>query len=308
MLRYLKYRGMRFLAPDGVSTGATGNPGANQGGATEGGGTAPVDPFAGIDVNDLDVDSRKVIEKAKEEFATLQKNFKVAEAGRLAEEQQRKIFQGKHDQLAAKLGQQNQVDPEEQLRKKVVDILISKGIPQVQAETQAPVFIELNKEFAATLKGELGRDLAPFTGSVLNQQATSAWHQAMEQDSQGRVAALQNPEVAQAVWTEVQNMVNAGQNVTPQTILNLRGMIYTDYLEKGGEPVSAMQNTPPPSRLPNVGRPTYPGGGNMPQRPMQADPNAPRYQLNAETSDAMRRVVNGEWGKFTKQFPKGGNR
>jgi hypothetical protein len=290
---------MRFHSPDV----GTGSPGANQGGATsvDSGVTAPVDPFAGIDLNDLDVETRKTVEKAKAEFASLQKKFEDTEKARKVEEEQKKGFQKRYDEMFAKQGQQTPPDPEVQLRKEVVQLLISEGLPPAQAEAQAPIFIKLNARFAENLKKDIGRDLAPFAGSVLSQQATTEWHKAVEADAQGKVAALQNQEVAQLVWDEVQNMVKAGQNVTAQTILNLRGMIYTDYLEKGGEPTQ-MQNTPPPTRLPNMGRTSYPGGGSVPFRPQQTDPNAAKHSLNQDTLAALE-AVQKDWGHNSKQFP-----
>jgi hypothetical protein len=270
--------------------GATGSPSANQGGAVTSDGVSNVDPFASIDMDDLDPDTRKAVEASKLQFATLQKQNQQEAAARQHTERQAREFQSKHDALAAQLRQMTggAQPPASNLESRLEKILLDKGITPEQAKVQAPLFSALLGEFGTELKGQIGGDLAPFANSVLQTEANNAWQLVANQD---KLAALQIPEVAQKTWDSVQTLLAQGQNVNVSTIKNLRNMFYTEHLEAGNQPAPIMSNhNQPPTNYPNIGRSTYPGAGSSPSRPPVIDHNAPRTTLNSDTHAALANV------------------
>jgi hypothetical protein len=172
--------------------------------------------------------------------------------------------------------------------------------------------------YGLTLKAEIGRDMAPFAGSVLQAEATAAWQAAVQSDTFG---AMQIPEVAESVWAQVQNMVGQGQAPTAKTVANLRSMFYMEHCEKTGvvpgvgvqppqgqqqqlpPPMSQQYQQPPSVPMPAIGGLRYPGAGAVPHRPPVVDPNAPKYSLDAATSAALQTVF-GEWNVKPKAFQK----
>lgn len=314
MLRYNKYSRI-FLAPPNDPTGGSGpsgNPAANQGGGTESSqGSGTVDPFAGLDLDDLDPAARAVIEKVKTEVASLQKKAADEAAGRIVEEKQKREFQSKFDQLQVQVskltgGNGQTVSPADQAKaqhlEKFTQILVGKGVAEPQAKVQAELMLDMMTEFGTSLKGEIGRDLAPFAGSVVQREAESAWANATQNDP---VGTLQIPAVAEQAWAQVQILVQQGQQVTPETIKNLAGMAYLQHLEKGGKTNESVQQQPPQQQqqLPNIGRTTYPGAGAAPFRPPISNPNAPKHILDPDTDRALQSVMS-RWDVKPKAFRK----
>lgn len=308
MLRLTQKLGMKFLATGEPSGGAgsVGNPNANQGGASETNDPASMaDPFAGLDMDDLDPQVRAHLEKGKVQFATLQKRLADEAKAREQQENLARSFQGRYDQLQAQLGKvtnQTPVDPAEAARQQQLDkmtkILVSKNVPAESARAQAEIMVEMMGEFATTLKGEIGRDLAPFASSVVQREAEFAWQQVLQTDNTG---ALQIPEVANATFAQVQTMVERGQQVTPEVVKNLTGMMYFDHLQKGGAiATSASQQVNSP-QLPNFGRTTFTGAGHAPTRVMPVDPNAPKHQLDSATNAALQSVMS-KWEVKPKAY------
>lgn len=301
MIRYNKFSNI-FLAQEGATGGggSAGNPAANQGGASDaGGGDVTVDPFAGIDLDDLDPATRKVMEAAKTSFASLQVQAANEKKAREHSERLARDFQGKHDGLAAQLqkltsGGPPAGDPQVELLAKFTATLVAKGVTPEQAKVQAPLMLEMMQTYGETLKGEIGRDMAPFAGSVLQNEALASWNAALANDKFG---ALQVPEVAESVWAQTQTMIGQGQSVSPATIKNLTNMFYMEHLEKtGGQPPTTMS-----PQLPNVGTLRYPGAGHSPSRPVVVDANAPRYTLDAGTNAALQSVMS-RWDVKPKAY------
>lgn len=287
----------RFFAAD---TGA-GASGAGGGAASDP--NATIDPFKDLNLDDLDPDTRKVVEASKTTFANLQADIaKRAEKEKKLEELARN-FQSKTDALTAQLeklkGTTQPPNPNEVRAKKVEELFIKRGVPPDVAKTQAPLFAEMFGELGEELKGQIGRDLAPLGTSVMQGEATRAWQQALTIDKLG---ALQNPQIAQKAWESVQQMVQAGQPVTAETIINLRNIYYTEHLETNGQvnpPMNPNNTNFPP--MPNFGPPGFSGGGHSPTRPITNDPNAPKHKLNEDTAAALA-AVQRTWGIK----PKGG--
>lgn len=302
-MRYLDQSWTRiFLAPPNDPAGG-GNPAANQGGGQQqqDSSTAFKDPTANIDLDDLAPDVRAVIEESRKGFASLQEQAAKAEEARKLEEKRRVDFQSKFDQTRVQLekitgGQQQQADPKVAQQQAFEQILIKKGVTPEGAKIQAEIMLEMMGTFGETLKDQIGRDLMPIASTIINREAEFSWQQAVAMD---KVGALQDPQIAQHVWEQVQGMVQNGQQVTPLIVQNLAGMAYFAALQEGKiQPQQQQQNnvTTQQHQLPNVGRLTFSGAGATPLRPPQVDPNAPRYQLDSAT-DAALQVCMSQWAK-----------
>lgn len=294
------------LAPEssggGGGSGPAGNPAAQQGGAGEATPPSDTDPFAGIDLDDLEPATRKVIEASRIQFAASQKRATEAEAARVKSENEARLFQQRHDQLkhqvdkltGAGAATQDPVEVAKAERiSKLTHILVSRGVPEQQAKGQAEVMFEMMGEFGTALKNEIGRDFAPLTTSVVMRDAESAWSQALASD---KVGALLIPEVHQATLAQVQIMVDQGKQVTADIVKNLSGMFYLKHLETGASASTTTVTTP---QLPNIGRPSF--GGGQPLRPPIIDPTAPRHQLDAATDAALQSVYS-KWDVKPKAY------
>lgn len=280
MRKYYKNWKRIFLKPDADPAGgggSQGNPGANQGGgAADDGSSAFVDPTANIDLDDLTPEVRSVVEASRKGFATLQKQAADAQQARLAEEQRRKDFQSNYDKLRVQVegltrgGGNNgggNTDPRAARLQQFTEILKKKGVSEQHAPAQAEIMLDMMENYGEALKAEIGKDLSPFANTIVEREAQFAWQQAVATDKTG---ALQNPELSQIVWDQVQTMAQNGQQVTAQIVHNLTGIAYFAHLQKGGNVLEPNQpNTMQPQQqpLPNVGRMTYPGSGAMPSRP-----------------------------------------
>lgn len=287
MLVYRK-NWMRFFAADKATAG----PGSQQGGAVTDDGTATVqDPFAGIDLDDLDEGTRKTIQDAQAKFATLQKEAEETKRIALATEKQAREWQGRYDKMQADIkkaggGADAQQDKQNALLTQMEQTMIKRGVSPEQAKIQAPMMMEMMESYGTSLREQIGRELAPMAGSVMQQEATNAWNEALSKDKLG---ALQNPEIAKQVWANVQSLINTGQPITAAVVTNLRNMAWAEHVETNGVPPTTqpMPNYSQPPQLPNFGGGGYPGAGVNPYQPAIVDPNAPRTQVNSDTHAAL---------------------
>ena len=232
MLLFNKYRGWNIFR--GADTGGgVGNPAASQGGqAPTENGDSSNDPFSVIDFDDLPPDIRANLEKAKAEFATLQTSLRSEKERVLRVENVARGYQSQADQAKAqllRLTPQTPQDPRAAELSKYEKILISKGVSAENAKVQADIMVEMFGAHAEQIKQEIGRDLAPMAGSVLQREAEQSWEVATTQDKSG---AFQIPEVAQKVWDNVQQMTQNGQSVNAATVVNLKRMFYAEHLEE----------------------------------------------------------------------------
>lgn len=302
-----------FLAPDDGTGGGGGSANANPPGQQQqqqqqaGSSATFVDPTASLDLDDLEPEVRKIVEESRKGFASLQKQAADTEAARQLEEQRRKDFQSNFDKLQAQVkqltggqGGNTGADPRKQQLDKMTEILVKRGVSTTNAPIQAELMLEMMTEFGQTLKAEIGADLRPFASSIVSREAEFAWSAIQQSDKTG---AINIPEIAQIVWTQVQTMADQGQQVTPAVVQNLLGMAYFAHLQNGGAPAGQQQQQQqqPPrmqqqTNLPNVGRLTYPGAGNAASRPAVNDPNAARTALDPDTDAALQTVL-GTWAK-----------
>lgn len=293
--------------------GGTGNPASQQAGAQNPSQTAIEDPYAGIDLDDLDPEVRARIEKSKTQFAALQKQAEDAQKLANQRDEAARKWQANYDRAVAQAkqvggdGQPTADDADKALIAKMEQQLIQGGVTPEQAKLQAPIMTGMMKVYGQELKAQIGQDLAPFAGSVLQQEATNSWNLAMQQDTLG---ALQVPDIANKVWQGVQSLIQNGQAVTPQTVTSLKHMAYAEHIEKNGPlPTPQQQQTqqfpthvqqPPVPTYPNFGGGmSYPGAGAAPQLPPQHNPNAPRTSLNGDTHAALLATF-GKMGKIPK--------
>lgn len=291
-----------FHSPDTDPVGAA-NPAANQGGGGGGGNdslTTFTDPTAGLDLEDLDTDTRKIVEESRKGFAALQKQAADSEAARKNEELRRAHFQSNFDKVRVELErlnggrQQQQADPRSERLAQLEGILVKKGVAAENAKVQAELMLDMMTAYGEGLKAEIGSDLRPFASTIIAREAEVAYGQSAQSD---RVGALGIPEVAKIVQDQISEMVEHGQQVTKGVVDNLLGMAYFAHLQKGGQP--PQQTTPvqqQQQQLPNVGRLTFVGAGSSPAQFRAPDPNAARTTLDSDT-DAALQVVFGTWAK-----------
>lgn len=283
--------------PSGSGAGSVGNPAAQQGGVSD-------DPFQGLDLEDLDPATRKVIEDSKAKFASLQKTVADKTAAVEQADKQAKHFQALYDRDLAEFKKGHAPtppDPQVEQIGKLTKILVSKGVSPDNAKVQAELMHEMMGEFASTIKADIGRDLAPLATSVVVREAELSWSQAEAQD---RVGVFAIPDVTTQARTQVQALIDQGSQVTPQIINNLVGMAYLQHLQKGGAPAGASAEPMPQPQLPNIGRSSFTGGGAQPFRPTVPDPTAPKHRLDAAT-DAALQTVYSKWDVKPKAFRGG---
>jgi hypothetical protein len=308
---------MRFMNSN--AGGGGGNPASQQAGAANPSQTAAEDPYAGLDLDDLDPEVRARIEKSREQFATLQKEHEKAQQVAMQRDAQARKWQADYDRAMAQIKKvggdghpaDEAAEADKALIAKMEQQLIQGGVSAEQAKIQAPIMTGMMKVYGQELKAQIGQDLAPFAGSVMQQEATNSWNVAMQQDKLG---VLQIPEVANKVWQGVQSLIQQGQPVNPGVVTSLKHMAYAEHLEANG-PINQQQQQqqqqqppqfpvhqqqPPAPSYPNFGGGmSYPGAGAAPQLPAQHNPNAPRTSLNSDTHAALLATF-GKMGKIPK--------
>jgi hypothetical protein len=267
-----------FHAPDG-----TGAADANQGGAKV---EIVDDPFAKMDFNDFDPETRKLVEAAKTKLTSLQESVTQAEAKIKLGELQAQKLQSERDKLKAGTATPELTGREAHLAT-FQKILGARGVPETQRVPQSELMLELMEEFGKTLKQDIGRDLGPLASSVISREAEFAYSQAEQTDKLGM---LQVPEVAKQVQEQITAMVQSGQPVSSQVVKNLASMVYTQHLEANGGTPNLQQSQS--SVLPNFGGRVSGNHAYKPQQPQGKQASV----LDADTDRALQ-VVMGEWFK-----------
>lgn len=318
MLYYTREWVRRFYPPDnGASSGAAGNggnPASNQQQQQQ----TPPDPFAGIDVDSLDAESRAALERAKTEFATLQTRT-------TGYEQSIRQHQSERDKAQAELrrvretvtGPTDHGQPKMQTTEdRVFAQLIADGLDAAAARPQAQTMAKILDAERAQLQQQLGQQFAPVAAIALQSDAQQSFSAAMATDHFGWT---QVPEVCELVWQGALQLAQNGQQADVQTIKNLAAMHYITYTEKNPQVFATLQNggnqpnngmiqpsVPPtiPFRQPNIATGfSYPGA-HFAGRQVQTQPNnGARTVMDAPTTAAMN-AVNQQW-KNMGLNPKG---
>lgn len=328
MLKYLLTGGglpWRFLAPDagggsggaGASSGQSGN---GAGGEGSGGETIKT-PFDDLPWDDLPEEDRTKMEKAKADFvATVQQNQKLSTDLEKTTQQARQ-FQSRLDRIEAQAKkEQKSKEKADPYLDVVTEELRGAGYTPEQIEAQAPVFARMFQRIGGVHKQEIGADLAPLAGTVLAQQATTAFQDAYASD---RLGMFQVEAVSNQVWELVRGRVENNQPTDAQVVLNLAKMVWADHVAEHGMPEgftpagggsggagAVLPNQPPIPGMRTGGFARTGGGGGM--RPIASptpEKDAPRHQLNDDTRQALAqtfRSMGSDTGVMPKAFKTAG--
>lgn len=249
------------------------------------------DPFKGIDLDLLDDATRAKIVEAQKSFATIAKDAKEATGLRAqASVHQAEIEKIRSQAIPTPLQKQSASPTfEDEVRQSYIDAGITD--PKV-LEANVKLQMKMFDRFGARIGSTVGKALEPLQANDNNQLATLAF-QEVRQTS----AYMQNDEVAEAVWSKVQNMVNKGAAPDPAVVANFAKIAYVDFMEKN-------PNTPPPSppqrtMTTQTTRLTFPGAGHSTQLPSARQVN--NDPLDPETSAAVNATI-GLWPKHPKGF------
>lgn len=268
----------RFLTGDGTGGGGTGGtPPA-----------APVDIFAGIELDDLPTDQRAILEAAKTQVATLQTNAANFE-------KQAKIKQSEADKLAAEnaklkgqIPQNHPPQPKAPLEE-MVELLMGDGMSEELARKQAPTFVRMMAATQQKVEANIANVMAPFVNNTLGQQAQASLNVMAANDPLNAFAV---PEVKASVLASCEAIVQQGGNVTPEVVDNLRAMAFVKHLQSGGQPAAAP--TAPVATLQPKGLTLNTGGAPFSfsaAPPPPPNPNAPRTTLGVGETAALTNIM-----------------
>lgn len=307
------------FAPDDGGTNIAGGTGGNQaggGGSSSGEGgnqqqqqqqAAPVDPFAGIDLDLVDEGTRNAIVAARQQLATA--NQTAAQA---------RDWQSKHDKLAADIARQqqqgNQNQQQQQQRQQqqaepsfeqeLEQTYLEQGFNAEQSRSMAKVQAAVLGKFAARTEKFVSGQTQPMAGTLAMTNATMMFQQLQQNDQTARYFSV--PEVNQQVWERVQANIAQGVDMTPGAVVGLAKILMVDHLESqqgnGGGPITLPFAPPPPpvnngNQQQNT-RFTFPGAGHSVVRP-NVRPKAP---VDPETDAAVKSTI----AAMRQWQPKGG--
>lgn len=298
---------LQFHAPNtgGPSGGgASGTPPEQAGQQQQVQSNTPPDPFAAIDTSEMDDVQLAAFNKAKEEFATLQKTA-------TDREREARQHQSERDRVTAELHRVKQSVNGQQpntpktAEERVYAQLIADNVPEAAARVQAKTMAAILDNERNILTQQLQQQFAPVAALTLQNHAEGAFNAATATDHIGWSAI---PEIKELVWQSAVQMSQQGQQVDITVIKNLAAMHYMAYTEQnpqvfatlqtgGNQPNNGMTN---PAARPSVPFPnvntgfSYPGANFQGRTPAVNNPNAPRYQMDAGTSAAMA-AVNDQW-------------
>lgn len=193
------------------------------------------DPFAGIDWDNLPDDLKETLTKAKENVATLQQGAKDLAVEKAKSDKLAKDHQARADRNYEKLKQHNlEKDTGSptatgddavlaEMSKEIVNLV--PGLTSEQALAQAKIQLAMGRKFQqATYQG-----LNPALGAVADMHANRLLSDAIlsRNDSEG---VFQIPEVMDSVKLGLQQLVQQGTTVTPETIVSLRNMAFGNHV------------------------------------------------------------------------------
>ncbi len=202
------------------------------------------DPFKDIDLDLLPDDAREAIVKARAEFA---QNAKTAAMARQFQSEKDKLASAlaqTHQQLQAlqqtnQQQQPQQVQPELTMEEELLREYVTAGMPEHIAKIQASTNAKVFGKHLETAQVKVAQHFAPYVQQTAMQTAQSAFAQIANQPF------AQDPEVVQQLQQAAGDMLEAGQDVTPEILSNLGAMYHYRKL----------QATPPqvqPSAVPPV--------------------------------------------------------
>lgn len=238
------------------------------------------DPFEGIDLDLLDVTTRKRIEDAKALFAT---NAKAAAEGKTTAEQlaqtQKQLAEAQQAQIQNQNQQQQQQQQQQNQAPTMEDDLramyLANGVPPDQVDKVVKLNAGMLDIHSRHFGAQVQQSMQPLVGEVVDRRAATAFDNLRENDS---VGYLTKPDVAQYVWDKTQEMAKGGKLVNDEVVRNFARIAWARDCEEHGMPDTSTQRienqqqpqirTVPVMQLqiqpPNQNtRFTYPGAGNV---------------------------------------------
>lgn len=274
-------------------------PSSNSGDGQSASSGQPIDPFAGISMDDLPDDARAAIEKAKTEFSTLQKNAtesdrKTQAAEGFARQQQsladraRSVLQRHNLSIDGQgNGQQStQLTPHDALVKQFV----ADGLKPEAAEAYAKMF----DTAGAMQRDSILREMGPLASTVGGIQANQVLQSAEIQSPD----VFKVPEVAKHVRECVSNLVGQGAVVDKATVDNIVAMAWGKHIM--ANPMSQPQQQQ--QQVPRFGVPAMNTGSHVTQQNLGSAKNAPVATQHETVS--MMNAVQAEWMRGVPQKKK----
>jgi len=264
-------------------------------------------PFDKINRAEMDDEQIAILDKSKEDYIKLVKDNRALSSKVVKVEGVASKYQSEADRAKAELQRLQAPKPQDEpkTQKQARAFLAKHGLKGEDLEKQLPFFTDMIASAVQIAKEEIGQDLGPMAGTVLEQQGTNAFTAARQMSQ-----ALQDPEVAQEVWDKfVVPEIQAGRPVNPAAVGDYAKIVYFD---KGKH--TQHQATPPPAVTPPRANPntgfTFPGAtvlppGNLyPGQHQNNQPAAPDSETSAALTAVFSRMTSGSNVKWPSGIPK----
>lgn len=209
------------------------------------------------------------------------------------------------------LGQQQPVAQISPYVQTTQDYLRSQGYTDAQIAAQAPVLGGLLENMLPLFREQIGRDFAPVANTVIAHENTANFS-AVQQHPQGS-QLLADPQVAQEVWSIVEQQTAAGRVFNTEAISNLAKMIWAEHQiapsqqpqQQQTQPVTTTSSFFPTMQMPTPNRSTgltYPGAHMRPALTGTGmNPNQPA-PVNEDTRAALAQTF-GDLARTTGVAP-----
>lgn len=271
---------------------------------------APPDPFAAIDLDLLDEKQTAAITTAKLQYAEAvkqQAELKTSLEKTKAVASQYQSAADKAKAEIARLQPQTQVQQRPPEEVAALEILNRHGVKGEEAEKSLPFWTDMMKQSVNLAKAQIGHDLGPMAGTVLQQSATSEFTNA-----RNSTPYLQDGEVAQEVWEKfVLPSLQQGQQVTAAACADYAKIVWVDKGKFNQQQQQPQNQQQPPvfqqqqQQPPAGGGFTFPGAqvlppGNWQPANQQQQQQMVSPEVNSAVTAVFARLTTG-----TKVWPKG---
>lgn len=274
--------------------------GDNPGGADPNNPTAPADPFAGIELDNLPEEVRAAVVAGRTQFATLQTNVAKATADAQRLEAERREFQSRADRNEALLRkhnldpngqqQQQQQSPAQVLEKELYDSYIAGGVDENNAKAWAKMNSITGSVLRKGILTEVGSAVTPHMQNTASLMVDRLLDQACTDPNLGQ--HLDDQKTYDTVRQYLQTLAQNGNNVDQPTIDTTVKMVVGERLMKGDFQQQQQQQYEPQQRQQVRGGSR---GGNgagfhghvIPPNNNQQGPQA----ANLETANAINQVT-----------------
>lgn len=261
-------------------------------------------PFDNIKLDVLDEQQIAQINAGKAQYIETMKQNRAMSTRIQKVEGVASKYQSEADKLkqqVARLQPQVEAPKATASEKQAREFLSKQGMKSEEIEKQLPFFSGLLEHAVHIAKEEVGRDLGPMAGAVLQQQATSEFTTA-----RGNSQFLQDGEVAQEVWDKfVVPSMQAGQTVSAAAINDYAKIVWVDKAkyQPATPTVPVVPVTPPPQPNPGANF-TFPGATVLPPGNWSPTGQNNNPVVSAEVSSAVTAVMS-RLTAGTNIWPKG---